>query len=409
MRILITFIFVLVLVGCGGSSGCNATGALLGAAVSSSCSNSNNSSPTVATGYFIDSAVQGLKYISGSQSGVTGADGSFKYEVGKPIIFSIGGITLGTVPIASGYISPIDLVSNGSIADQQVINITSFLMSLDNNKNASDGIQISSATQSAAVRWLPSDLNFNQSNVTFIIQASKLTGFTTPNQTSAVAHLTSSLRCLQSGIFVGSFTATIGSGGTGGYFSDAKTGKITGAYLASDSSFFGSAKGQDSISLDQKSTFNMNGGTTSGAVFSGNMNSSAESKFNNVSGTYINSSNNNSGKFTANRLSGINSAKYRVSGYFQTADLDFLLYALDIDIYNIISGKIHSLKSKSTSSISGTLIGNKITATATSGEIINSTIDINTGALSIVNWIKGTPIIPVDSGNSGCLLSGFQV
>lgn len=410
MKILISFIFAILLVACGGSAGCNAAGALLGAAASSACSNSNNSSPTVATGYFIDSAVQGLTYISGSQSGITGADGSFKYDIGKPITFSIGGLTLGTVPIASGYITPIDLVSNGSITDQQVINITSFLMSLDSNQAVSDGIQLSSSTLRAAATWLPSQLNFNQPYSTFAAQALALTGFTLPSQTSAVAHLTSSLRCLQSGIFTGTFTATIGPGGTGGYFSDANTGQIMGAYIASDNSFWGLATSgnQDAISLDQKGTFSMNGGTSSGAVFSGSLNSSGISKFNNVSGSYISRVDNNNGKFIADRLGGLNSAKFRVSGYFQIADPDFLLYALDINLNNSISGKLYSVKNKSTVSISGSLSGNQITATATSGEVITATIDKTTGALSLVKLAKGAPIISLTSGSSGCLLNGFN-
>ena len=153
----------------------------------------------------------------------------------------------------------------------------------------------------------------------------------------------------------------------------------------------------------------MGGGTSSGAVFIGNMNSSDANKFNNLSGTYTNSTSNNNGKFNADRLSGSYSAKYRVSGYFQTADPDFLLYALDINVDNLILGKIYSIKNKSTNSISGNLIGNKITVTATSGEVINAEIDINTGALSLVNLTKVTPILSVDSGSSGCLLNGFQV
>lgn len=415
MKILISFIFAVLLVACGGSAGCNAAGALLGAAASSACSNSNNSSPTVATGYFIDSAVQGLAYVSGSQSGVTGADGSFKYEIGKPITFSIGGLTLGTVPIAGGYITPIDLVSNGSITDQQVINITSLLMSLDSNQTVSDGIQLSSSTLSAAASWLPSQLNFNQANSTFAAQALALTGFALQSEANAVAHLTSTLRCVQSGVFIGKGQEdpTLGGlWGSGGFLSDSITGNISGAYVADDRTAYGTATGASPISLDQMSSF-VSGSTSSGATFTGNLTPNGVNKFNQISdGKWAQST--KKGTFSATRVGGDANAKIRISGYFLTTAPDFILYSIDISPTNIISGKFYKVAngyshSQSTTNILGTLTGNQIIAMTNSGENINATINHITGNISNVFWSGGAAIYPAtSSGSSGCLLNGFQ-
>ena len=75
------------------------------------CGGSNDSSPggaVTATGKFVDAPVAGLMYVSGSQSGVTGVDGSFTYEVGQKVKFTIGDIVLGEVT-GEATITPITL------------------------------------------------------------------------------------------------------------------------------------------------------------------------------------------------------------------------------------------------------------------------------------------------------------
>jgi hypothetical protein len=69
--------------------------------------------PTSATGKFVDAPVEGLKYVSGGQSGFTGANGEFTYEIGQSVTFSVGGVVVGQAPGAS-VITPIELVKTAA-------------------------------------------------------------------------------------------------------------------------------------------------------------------------------------------------------------------------------------------------------------------------------------------------------
>ena len=64
----------------------------------------------IIVGYFIDSPVEGLQYTSPTWSGLTDSQGSFNYQDGEEITFSIGGIVLGRTS-AKGRITPVDLDS----------------------------------------------------------------------------------------------------------------------------------------------------------------------------------------------------------------------------------------------------------------------------------------------------------
>lgn len=94
----------------------------------------NNGSSTVVvvkTGQLIDAPVQGVRYVSGSVSGVTGATGEFQYEEGGTIRFYIGEIALGNAVSGKAVITPLDLISGGTIDTPAVINIARLLQSLD--------------------------------------------------------------------------------------------------------------------------------------------------------------------------------------------------------------------------------------------------------------------------------------
>ena len=77
----------------------------------SACGGSSGSSSATATGKFIDAPVVGLPYVSGGQTGVTGPNGEFTYEVGNTIKFTVGGIVLGEVP-AQAIITPVQSCSS---------------------------------------------------------------------------------------------------------------------------------------------------------------------------------------------------------------------------------------------------------------------------------------------------------
>ncbi len=120
------------LVGCGGSSD----------PVDSAVTNTASTvSAATGTAYYIDSAVGGVNYKCGTQEGITGADGSFTFEVGQSCTFYLGDIKLRGVDAAL-------LVDGGDIQETD-INIARILQSLDTDGNPANGISIDAAIVAA--------------------------------------------------------------------------------------------------------------------------------------------------------------------------------------------------------------------------------------------------------------------
>ena len=145
---------VLLLGGCGGSSNNAAT------AVASSV----EVVEPVLTGYFTDSAVEGLTYTTDTQSGVTDLNGAFTYQAGETVVFSIGAFKLGESAVAAPKMTPLNLIPDAFlpttrnelspllrnkkintaevIAFRKLSNMLTFLQALDYDKDASNGITI---------------------------------------------------------------------------------------------------------------------------------------------------------------------------------------------------------------------------------------------------------------------------
>jgi hypothetical protein len=119
------------------------------------CNSQDSTSPVVVVavdnGQLIDAPVQGVRYESGSVSGVTGELGEFQYETGGTIRFFIGDIPLGEAVTGKAVITPLDLVPNGTIDTPAVINIARLLQSLD-SKPGDERITIPAALHAEAVR-----------------------------------------------------------------------------------------------------------------------------------------------------------------------------------------------------------------------------------------------------------------
>lgn len=126
----ITYVLPLVfLASCGGSSNNN------------SIEDPVNSVAT-AEGVFIDSPVEGLNYVSGSIEGTTDANGVFTYEVGEEITFSVGDIVIGSATGAA-TLTPLSLVDDAlDETDPTVVNIATFLQTLDDDGDPENGITI---------------------------------------------------------------------------------------------------------------------------------------------------------------------------------------------------------------------------------------------------------------------------
>ncbi len=106
------------------------------------------SSLVIKTGYFVDSAVAGVDFVSGGQSGTTDAAGTFTYEEGKLLALSVGGVSLGTT-MPDENVTPIDLVSGGTIESDAVVNLSRFIQTLDDDGDPTNGINISEEVKAA--------------------------------------------------------------------------------------------------------------------------------------------------------------------------------------------------------------------------------------------------------------------
>ena len=98
-----------------------------------------------------DDPVQGVRFVSGSLSGITSPEGEYQYQQGNPVSFFIGDIALGEAVEGKPVVTPLDLAPGGNIDTPAVINIARLLLSLDSRPD--DGrITIPSALRMAAVR-----------------------------------------------------------------------------------------------------------------------------------------------------------------------------------------------------------------------------------------------------------------
>lgn len=103
----------------------------------------------ILNGIFIDSPVAGLSYETASLKGKTNSKGTYEYRKAETISFYIGNMLLGTAP-GSPLTTPLSLVP-GAIDEKnnKVSNIIRILLTLDTDKNPSNGITISPATADA--------------------------------------------------------------------------------------------------------------------------------------------------------------------------------------------------------------------------------------------------------------------
>jgi len=117
-------------------------------ALVSGCSDNTS----LSTGRFVDASVAGLNYTgSTGVSGVTGSDGSFSYEEGSTISFSVGGLVFPRIATAP-LLTPLDLAGSASADDSGAVAIARFIQSLDTDNNPENGIVIDRSRVSASAR-----------------------------------------------------------------------------------------------------------------------------------------------------------------------------------------------------------------------------------------------------------------
>ncbi|HAO19132.1 MAG TPA: hypothetical protein DCQ37_00700, partial [Desulfobacteraceae bacterium] len=125
-------------------------GLIVFAASGCSSGGDDSSSPVIKQGQFIDTVVEGLEYETPTQSGVTDENGTFSYAEGETVTFSVGDIVIGDAP-GGDTVTPVDLVEGAKDeTDPEVSNITSFLLTLDDDDNPDNGITVTEDVRDAA-------------------------------------------------------------------------------------------------------------------------------------------------------------------------------------------------------------------------------------------------------------------
>jgi hypothetical protein len=165
---------------------------------------------TAVRGVFRNDTVIGLGYVSGGHSGLTDKGGAFTFEEGQGITFSVGALSIGSVPTARTLVTPVDLVPPGTDDSNRILNVVRFLMMLDQDGNANNGIQISAEVTAAAASWAPVDFDTTDLATTLgpiIQQASAADGVAhvLPDAATAQAHLVAGFYCTHSGNYYGTF------------------------------------------------------------------------------------------------------------------------------------------------------------------------------------------------------------
>jgi len=170
--------------------------------------------PTVVTGYFKDARVEGLSFHAGAERGITDADGRFTCEPAGDVEFSIGAVTLGR-SACDTVVTPLDLVRDSTLDTPRVLNVVRFLLMLDADGDAGNGILISEAVRTMAAGWAPVDFaasNF-ATEVANIVDELTQAGTTVvlADEMVARAHLAATAACVHTGVYwVSSFSGLWG-------------------------------------------------------------------------------------------------------------------------------------------------------------------------------------------------------
>jgi hypothetical protein len=105
-------------------------------------------------GHFVDANVNGLTYVTVTQSGVTGDGGQFWYLPDERVAFSVGGLDLGDA-LGDRRVSPEDLFPGFDLENDRVLNLARLLQTLDSDGKPGQGaINISAEVEACLVSAL---------------------------------------------------------------------------------------------------------------------------------------------------------------------------------------------------------------------------------------------------------------
>jgi len=191
----------------------------------------NNVDNSLLSGFFLDSAVEGVEYVALVKTGentysqtrpaeLTTKSGKFQYKEGEYIRFYIGNIVLAYSVPAKTIITPLDITVDAY--PEHSINIARFLQTLDNDAYLDNGITIIEAVRDQASTYT-SIPGFNLAFETGILPiVEELTGLTDAgvrslvDYSSAQTHLSNTFYSALSGdypfvygIYTGTYTINV--------------------------------------------------------------------------------------------------------------------------------------------------------------------------------------------------------
>jgi hypothetical protein len=350
-----------------------------------------------AQGLFRDSNVSGLQYQSGAITGVTASGGSgatagqFTYEVGSGVTFSVGGVSLGTTA-GDVFVTPTNLIANSTTNQIEVLNITRFLMMLDNDGNPDNGITISGDVRDIAPQW--TQVNFSTTNLDadlFSIMSDVASvddrAPTLPDAATAKAHLDATLLCSYSGAFGGTYSDTNGQLGQFGFLVDGRTGAVSGHFYRTGSANIVNIGTLTPLRFDNQ---NINGVSVTGRSPVGDEFTFQFTTVNQIDGNWQNTATNTQGTFTGLRIDESQAPVYRFIGTFTGDDNGVMAFGLlrdSVGALNNVAGNIYNATTAQLSSLNGRLIGqegsNVETVDAVSADVKNFTGNVDFSTMTV--------------------------
>jgi len=172
---------------------------------------------TELTGAFVDSTVGGMSYSTPSRSGLTNANGQFKYLVGEQVTFSVGDLVIGKT-VGAALVTPVNLVTGATDeTNTSVTNIARFLQTIDDDGNSDNGISINPLIHPALAGGILdfSSNTFDFDSATLVTNATTLSTAgerTLVTSKTARDHLKANLHKSISGSYSGTYTGNFTDG-----------------------------------------------------------------------------------------------------------------------------------------------------------------------------------------------------